>query len=144
MIGAKVDGLDIAPGTQVPEVNVMAILVCQEVFGDDAVFKLRWQSPFAAHHVVSWQIPPEIVVQQLRTPIDFPSAENVECFAIHDEDAGRSVGAINAGAAERADVNAIGAAVDGMRTRIARFAEHLFRFDDFVELPPWSDAAWCR
>ena len=40
VIGAKVDGLDIAPGPEVPEMDPVAILVREQIFGDDPVLEL--------------------------------------------------------------------------------------------------------
>ena len=84
--------------------DLMAIAVAEQVFGHDAVLELRRQPPFARHHVVARQVPPEIIVELLRPPIDLPAPEYLEGFAVHDEHAGRTVGAVRARAPERADV----------------------------------------
>src|ERR1700730_18659770 len=43
--------------------------------------------------------------------VDLPAAQDIVCLAVHDEDAGRPVGAVLAAAAERADVDAFRTAV---------------------------------
>src|SRR5262249_18000877 len=100
----------------------------------DSVLELRRQRPFARHHVVTRQIPPKVIVQVLGSAIDFPTAENIERFAVHDEDARCTVGAILASAAKRTHVNSFGAAMDGMGPRVASLFEYLLRFDDLVNL----------
>ncbi len=130
---AEIDRLHVAPRAQVPEMQPVPVLVREQVLGDDAVLELRRQRPFARHHVVARQVPPEVVVLVLRATVDLPAAEHVEGFAIHDEDAGRAVGAVLARAAERAHVDALGAAVHGVRARVAGLREDLAGFDDLVD-----------
>jgi hypothetical protein len=74
VIGAEIDGLDVAARPQIPEMHVMAVFVGQQILGDDAVLELRRQAPFAGDHVVARQVPPEIVVQLLRPAVDLPAA----------------------------------------------------------------------
>ena len=47
MIGAEIDGLDVAPRSQIPEMDAMAIFVGQQVLWHDAVLELGRQSPLA-------------------------------------------------------------------------------------------------
>src|SRR6202158_1504678 len=112
MVGAEIDRLHVSPGPEIPEMDPMAILVRQETLRHDPVLELRRQPPLARHHVVARQIPPEVIVQVLGTTIDFPASEDIEGLAVHDEDAGRSIGAILAAATESTDVNAFRPAVD--------------------------------
>ena len=116
VVGAEIDRLDVAPGPQVPEVDLVAILVRQQVLRGEAVLGLRRQRPFARHHAVAWQVPPEVKVQSLRPAIDLPAAEDFERLAIHDEDAGRFIGAVLAATAQRADVDPFRSAMDGVRS----------------------------
>ena len=134
MVGAEVDRLDVSPRPQIPEMDPMAVFVRQQILWHDPVLELRGQRPLAGHHVIAWQIPPEIIVQRLRTAIELPPPEDIECLAVHDEDAGRSVGAGFAAAAERADVDAFRPAVDGVGPRVAGLVEDFLRLDDFVNL----------
>lgn len=133
VLRAEVDRLHVATRAQVPEVQTVTVAVGEQVFRHDAVFELRRQRPFARHHVVARQVPPEVVVLVLRAAVDFPAAEHVEGLAVHDEDAGRAVGAVLACAAERADVDAFRAAVDRVRPRVAGLREHFVGLDDLVD-----------
>ena len=134
MIGAEIDRLDISSSTEIPEVDAMAILVREKVLRHDPVLKLRWQRPPARHHVIAWQVPPEVIMQGLGTTIDLPPPENIECLAVHDEDAGWSIGTILAAAAESADVNAFRPAVNRMRPRVAGLFKDLLGLDNLVNL----------
>src|SRR6185437_9965688 len=85
-----------------------------------------------SHHVVARQVPPEVIMQFLRTTIDLPPPEHVECFAVHDEDAGRSIGTILAAATKGADVDALRSAVNSVGPRVAGLFKDLLRFYYFV------------
>src|SRR5579862_3936515 len=138
VVRAEVDRLHVLARPQIPEVQRVAVSVRQQVFGDEAVLELRRQAPLARHHVIARQIPPEVVMQLLRTAIDLPFAEDLEALAIEDENARHAIGAVLAGAAERAPVDAFGAAVNGVWTRIAGPAHDLVRFDDLDDArAPW-------
>jgi len=112
----------------------VAVFVREEILRHDPVLELRRQSPLARYHVVARQVPPEIMVQFLRTSIDLPSSEDIERLAIHDEDAGRSLGTILAAAAEGADIDAFRPAVDNVGPRVTGLLEYLLRLDDPVNL----------
>src|SRR5262245_46568285 len=62
--------------------EAMAVLVPEQVFRDNSVLKLRRQRPLARHHVVARQVPPEVVVQVLRSAIDLPAPKNIKGLAI--------------------------------------------------------------
>src|SRR5215470_6816207 len=96
----------------------MAILVREQIFRDDPVLELRRQPPFTCHHVVAWQVPPEIIVQVLGSAIDLPAAEDVKRLAVHNEHARWAIGAILAAAAERTDVDAFWTAMDRVGPRV--------------------------
>src|SRR5271169_3472682 len=134
MVGAEIDRLDISSSTEIPEVDPMAILVCEQILRHDSVLELRWQRPLARHHVVTRQIPPEVIMQGLGTTIDLPPPEDIECLAVHDEDARRSIGTILATTTESADVNAFRSAVNCMGPRVTGLFEDFLRFDNFVNL----------
>ena len=103
------------------------------------------QSPLACYHVVARKVPPEIIVQFLGAAVDLPAAENIEGFAVHDEDAGRAFGAVFAAAAERADVNAFRPAMDSVGPGVSRLLEDLLGLDDFVDLRlRWDGASYRR
>src|SRR6266403_2729335 len=120
VLGAKIARLDVAPGPDIPEVDPMAILVREKILRHDPVLVLRRQPPLARHHVVARQVPPEVIVQVLWSAIDLPASQDIERFAVHDEDAWRPVGAVLAATAERADVYAFRTAMDRVRPRVAR------------------------
>ena len=134
MIGTEIDGLDISPRPQIPEVDPMAILVREEILRHDPILELRRQRPLARHHVIAWQIPPEVIVQRLRTTIDLPPSEDIECLAVNDEDAGRSIGTILASATERADIDTFRSAVHGVGPRVAGLFEDFLGLDNLVNL----------
>src|SRR5215469_16858098 len=94
------------------------------------------QSPFTRHHVVARQVPPEIIVQVLRSSIDFPAAQDVKRLAIHDKHARRTFSAVLAATAERADVDTLWTAMDSVGSRVAGLFENLFRLDDFLDFRP--------
>jgi hypothetical protein len=73
-------------------------------------------------------------VQVLGAAVDLPAAQDIERLAVHDEDAGRPVGAVFAAAAERADVYAFRTGMDRVGLRVAGLLEHLLGLDDLVNL----------
>src|SRR5262249_16397796 len=129
---AEVDGLQVSSLPQAPEMEPMTILVSKKIFWNDSVLELRRQPPFARHHVVTRQVPPEVIMQLLRTAIHLPAPGNPERLAVHDKAARRSVRAVLSPPAERAHVDASRAAMDGVRTRVTSFLEHLLRLDNLV------------
>ncbi len=90
-------------------------------------------APILRDHVVARQVPPEVVVLVLHPPVDLPAAQHLKGLAIHDEDAGRALGAVSPAAAERRDVDPLRTTVDRMRPRVARLRENLLRLDDLVQ-----------
>ena len=94
MVGTKVDGLYAFARARVPEVYGVAKFGGQQVFGNDAILKLRRQPPFGTDHIVTRQVPPEIKVFLLKPAIHFPAATNLKRRAIHDEHTARVIGAI--------------------------------------------------
>ena len=115
MIGAEIDGLHVPAFAQVPEMQPVSILVGQQVRRHHAVLELGRQAPFARNHVVARQVPPEVVVLVLHAAVQFVTADHVERFAIHDEDAGRAVRAVGPPAPQRRNINAFRTAMDGVR-----------------------------
>src|SRR5713226_8417627 len=118
MVGTEIDRLNVTPGPEIPEVDPMAVLVREQILRHDPILELRRQPPFARHHVVTRQVPPEIIVQVLGAAVDLPAAQDIECLAVHDEDAGRPGSAVLATAAERADVYAFRTAMNRVRARV--------------------------
>ncbi len=77
------------------------------------------------------EVPPEIVGKILRAAVDFPAAENVERIVVEDENAARAVAG---NGADGVDINAVGAAVDGVNAGITRARSDFFRLNDFDDL----------
>src|ERR1700687_2704282 len=134
MVGTEIDRLNVTPGSEIPEVDPMAVLVREKILRHDPVLELRRQPPLARHHVVAWQIPPEVIVQVLGTTIDLPASENIECLTVHNEDAGRPIGTILAAATKGADVNAFRPAVDRVGPRVAGLFKDLLGLNNLVNL----------
>src|SRR6202022_4544447 len=86
MIGAEIDRLDVSPRPKIPEVDPMAIFVREEILRHDSVLELRRQPPLARHHVVAWQVPPEVIVQRLGTATDLPASADIECLPGPDKE----------------------------------------------------------
>src|SRR5258708_18175679 len=107
MVGTEIDRLNVTPGPEIPEVDPMAVLVREKILRHDPVLELRRQPPLAGHHVVSWQIPPELIVQVLGTTVDLPASKSIECLTIHNEHARRPIGTILAAATKGADAHAV-------------------------------------
>jgi hypothetical protein len=112
VVGTKIDRLDIAPGAKIPKMNPMTILVGEQIFRDDPVLELRWQPPLTCHHVIAWQVPPEIIVQVLGSAIDLPPAQDIKRLAVHDEHARWAIDAILTAASKCADVDTFRTAMD--------------------------------
>src|SRR6202041_1372079 len=132
MVGTEINRLNVTSGSQIPEMDPMAVFVREKILRHDPVLELRRQPPLARHHVVAWQIPPEVIVQVLGTTIDLPASENIECLTVHDEHAGRPIGTILAAAPKGADVNTFRPAVDRVRSRVTGLFKNFLRLDDLV------------
>jgi hypothetical protein len=72
------------------------------------------------------EMPPRVVGELLRSAVDFPASKRLERLVIHHEDAAWCLAIL---VAERRDVDAAGAAMDGVRSRIAGLLGDLFRLD---------------
>src|SRR5262249_48963496 len=112
--------------------NPMALRGGEDILRDDPVLELRWQPPFTCHHVIARQVPPEIIVQALGSAIDLPAAEDVKRFAVHDEYARWSIGALLTAAAKRADVDAFRTAMDRVGSRVTGLFEDFLGLNDLV------------
>src|SRR3982074_523848 len=119
MIGAEIDRLNVTSVPEIPEVDSMAIFVREQILRHDPLLELRRQPPLARHHIIAWQVPPEVIVQGLGTTIDLPASEDIECLAVHDEDAGRPIGTVLATPPESAEVNPFRPPMARVRPRVA-------------------------
>src|SRR5207248_10529367 len=77
------------------------------------------------------EVPPEVVRKLLGAAVDLPAALDRERVVVDHEDAARSVAV---GVAERAHVDPIRTAVDGVGSAVAGTVGDLFRFDRMDEL----------
>jgi hypothetical protein len=134
MVFAQINRLNVFAAAQIPEVDLVAIFVAEQVFCNDPVLELRRQPPFGGNHIVSRQVPPEIIVLVLDTALDFVPSDNIESLAVHDENTRGAVRAILAAAAEGRDVNPFRSAMDRMRARVTGLLKDFFRLDDLVDL----------
>src|SRR5438045_5289338 len=100
---AQVERLHMAAAAQVPNVHLMSVFAAEEEVGLQAAFNHIRRAPFACEQRVEPQMPPEIVMKKLRSPVHFPLAKNVKCLAIEHENATR---AISIGRSKGANVNA--------------------------------------
>ena len=123
---AEVDLLQVLALRHVPEMQPAAVLGAQDLLRDQPVLDHVGRAPLAGHHRVVAEVPPHVVGEVLRAAVDLPAAEHVEGLVVHHEDAAR---ALALGVAERADVDAAGPAMHGVRPRVARPLGELGRLD---------------
>src|SRR5215210_3738088 len=108
----------------------MAVFARHESLGVEAAFDHIGRSPLAGDHGVVAEVPPEVVGQVLRSPVDLPGSQGVEALVVHDEDAPRAAAI---GSAQRTHVEALRTAVDGVGTAVARAVVQLlwlYHLDD--------------
>src|SRR6516162_11060703 len=116
MLLAEVDLLDVPAFGEVPEMQPPAISAAEQHLGHQPVLESVRRAPFAGHERVVAEMPPAVIGKLLRAALDFPSAERLEAFVIHHENA---PGRLAFTVAERGDVDPARAAMDGVRARIA-------------------------
>src|SRR5919112_1408218 len=118
------------PTAQVPYMKLMTIAALQEYLGVEPALDHVRRTPLAGDHGVIAQVPPEVVGEVLRPPLDLPAPQRIKAFVVHDEDAAR---AISIGCAERTYINALRAAMDGVGAAVTRTLVHLvglYHLDD--------------
>src|ERR1700686_3598103 len=106
-----------APPAQVPHVEPMAIVTFDQALDAEPVLEHVGRAPLAGDRDVVADVPPEIVSEELRTPVDLPLAEYVEVLMVQQED---SAGTTAVRAAHCAHVDRVGAAMERMRAALAR------------------------
>src|ERR1044071_765650 len=117
--------------TQIPNVHLMTVFATEEQIGLQPVFDHLRRAPFAAHQRVETEVPPEIVMQELRAAVHLPLAQDLERLAIEHEDATRAVAI---GCAERADVDPLRPTMNRVWTRIICTRKNFFRLEHFDDL----------
>ena len=128
---AEVDLLQVLALVQVPEVQPASILAAEQHLRNEAVLERVRRSPFARHHGVVAEMPPEIIGKLLRSAIHLPLAKHVEAVGIEQEYA---PGRLALGVSERIHIYALGAAMNGVQPRIPRLLGDLLRLDDPYDL----------
>src|SRR5690606_15875746 len=113
---AQVDLLDVAAPAQVPEVQPVPVLAAEQQVGVDAVLDHVRGAPLGGDRDVAGEVPPEVVGQVLRAAVDLPAAQHLEGVVVQDGDA---AGPAAVRAAQRGDVQPVGAAVHGVRAGVA-------------------------
>ena len=113
----------------------------EQHLGHEAVLERVGRAPLAGDHGVVAEVPPEVVGQLLRPAVDLPAAEHVEALVVDQEDAARRLAL---GVAERADVDALGPAMDGVRPAVAGLARRSPRARSPGRSWGSSGRAWCR
>jgi len=86
---------------------------------------------FAGQQRVVADVPPDVVGEVLRAAVDLPAPARAEVVVVEKQHAARTVAGR---VAQRRDVEAVGAAVDGVRAAVARAAEEGLGLDDGREL----------
>ncbi len=128
---AEVDLLQVLALGEIPEVQPAAVLAAEQHFRHEPVLERVGRAPFAGHHGVVAEMPPDVIGELLRPAIDLPAAERLEALVIHHEDAARRL-AVRV--AERRDVDAARPAMDGVRARVAGLLGDLLRLDHLDDL----------
>ncbi len=132
---AEIDGLLMLAAMQVPEMQPAAIFRTEQDLRDKTFLEGVGRPPLAGDERVMPEMPPGVVGEALGPAVYLPLAADVEGLVVHQEDAARLLAL---SVAQRGDVDALGAAMDGMGTRITRSLGHLCRLDDLndLRLPP--------
>ena len=121
--------------------QLVAVFPAEQQLGHDAVLDHVRRAPLAGDQRVVAEMPPEIVGEVLRAAVDLPAAEHIEALVVEHEDAAGSVAVRRA---ERADIDAVRAAMHRVRTRVAGCARELVGLDHLDDLAACADPAWCR
>ena len=128
LLRAQVELLEVAPLAQVPDVKGVAVLAGQQQLGIEPVLDHVRGAPLARDQGVVAEVPGEVVGEDLRAPVDFPSPEGLEVVVVEDEDAAWAIAFLRA---QSADVDSVGRAVDGVKAGVARTLGDVLGFDDF-------------
>src|SRR3546814_17893286 len=74
LLRPEVDGLDVAPPAQLPEMQLVAILAAKQQFGVEAVLEPVRRAPFAGALGVVSRMPPSLVGKMRRAAVPSPQA----------------------------------------------------------------------
>ena len=131
VLGAEVDLLAVAALGKVPDVELVTVTAGQQGLRDDSVLDHVRSAPLAGDRRVVTEVPPEVVSKLLRAAVQLPAALHREGVVVDDENTARPV---SVGRAQRADVDSVGTAVDGVRAAVAGAIGDLIRLDGVHEL----------
>src|SRR5881397_3488 len=131
LFAAQVEGLKMSPPSQIPHVHLMTVFAAKKQIRLNSVFDHVRRSPFAGEQGVESQVPPEIVMQKLWAAVDFPLTQDLERFAIEQENTARAVAIRRA---EGANVNTFRSTMNGVRTRVIRACKKFLRFEHLNDL----------
>ncbi len=123
---SKVDFLQMLAAREVPEMQATAISGAQQDLRNQPILEGIWRTPFARHEGVVAEMPPAIVGELLWAALNFPPPKRLETLLIQQKDPTRRA---TVGAAESRHVDAAGAAMHGVRARVAGPARYGLRFN---------------
>src|SRR4029453_15289952 len=103
--------LHMAAAAQIPNVHLMSVFTGEEQVGLQPIFDHVRCAPFAGQEGVEPQMPPKIIMQELRAPVHLPLAQNLERLTIEHENTSRAVAT---GRPKSAAVNALRPTVNGV------------------------------
>src|SRR5260221_1080178 len=126
MLLAKIDHLLMLALSKIPKMQLVPIAAAEEMIWLEPVFYLIRSTPLATDQRIMPQVPPEIVSQFLRTTVDFPSAEHIKVVMVDEED---SAWPVSIRCTQGANVNALRATVDSVRTGINGALKNFLRLD---------------
>ena len=127
----EVDLLRVRALVEVPDVQLVAVLVAQQQLADQAVLDHVRRAPLGRDDRAEVEVPPEVVGQLLRAAVVLPRALDREVVVVEQEDAARAVAL---GVAERRDVDPVRPAVDRVRARVAGLGGDLVLADRLDDL----------
>jgi hypothetical protein len=126
VLGAEVELLHVPPPLHVPDVQPVAVLVAEQELRVHARLDHVRRAPLAGDHAVVAEVPPEVVGELLRAAVALPCALDLERVVVEDEDA---AGTVAIRVAEGVHVDAVRAAVHGVRAAVAGLLRDLLGLD---------------
>src|SRR5881394_1221470 len=100
------------PLWQIPDVHFVPVAAGQQDLRIYSLVHHVGRSPFAGNQSVESQVPPEIIGELLRAPLQLPLPEDIEAFVIHHEN---SAGTIAVRSSQRAHQDSVGTAMNRVR-----------------------------
>ncbi len=131
LLRAKFQLLHVASPAQVPHVQLVSVLPCEQELSVDAILHHARCAPGAGDHGVQPEVPPDVICQLLRSAVDFPPTSNVKRFRIQNE---RAAGTIAIGRTQRTQEDAVRSAVHRVRCGVARPLSKRLGFDHLHDL----------